>query len=72
MSPNSRWMIESLPAQIVEDKERLVIDLPVSSIVFLESLMLRLGAEARIVSDGSFKEVGSNVASRLLARYVRS
>ena len=65
-------MIESLPVEIVEDAEKLVIDLPVSSTVFLESLMLRLGPEARIVSDGSFKDVASGVAERLLLRYKKS
>jgi hypothetical protein len=65
-------MIEALPVEIVEDAERLVIDLPVSSIVFLESLMLRLGPEARIVSDGLFRDVVSGVAQRLLLRYKES
>ena len=65
-------MIESLPVEIVEDAERLVIDLPVSSTVFLESLMLRLGPEARIDNDGSFRDVASGVAQRLLLRYKKS
>jgi hypothetical protein len=69
---HARWMIEPLPVQIVEDDERLVIDLPVSSTVFLESLLLRLGPDARIVGDDSFRDVASDVAQRLLARYKES
>ena len=69
---NARWMIESLPVEIVEDADRLVIDLPVSSTVFLESLMLRLGPEAQIINDGSFRDVATGVAQRLLLRYKKS
>lgn len=69
---HARWMIEPLPVQIVEDDERLVIDLPVSSTVFLESLLLRLGPDARIVGDDSFRDVASDVAQRLLVRYKES
>ena len=69
---NSRWMIEPLPVQIVEDDARLIIELPVSSTVFLESLLLRLGPEAQILDGGTVGDVASAVAERLLVRYKES
>jgi hypothetical protein len=62
-------MIEPLEAVVIEDEEELVVEIPVSSTIFLERLLLRLGPDARVVSEGSFGDLASVAARRLLSRY---
>ena len=69
MPNSSRWMIEPLEASVMEDEEKLVVEIPVSSTIFLERLMLRLGPDARVVGKGPFEELASTAARRLLSRY---
>ena len=71
--PNSaRWMIEPLQASVKDDGSNLIVEMPVSSTIFLERLMLRLGPDARVVSRGAFSSVASLAAQRLLSRYETS
>ena len=69
MPNSSRWMIEPLEASVMEDEEKLVVEIPVSSTIFLERLMLRLGPDARVVGKGPFEDLASTAATRLLSRY---
>ena len=69
MPNSSRWMIEPLEASVIEDEEKLVVEIPVSSTIFLERLMLRLGPDARVVGKGPFEDLASTAARRLLSRY---
>ena len=69
MPNSSRWMIEPLEASVMEDEEKLVVEIPVSSTIFLERLMLRLGPDARVVGKGPFEDLASTAAKRLLSRY---
>ncbi len=69
MPSSSRWMIESLPAQIIEEGETLLVEIPVSSTVFIERLLLQLGADTQVATSGPFQTLGSNAAKRLLSRY---
>jgi len=69
MPSSSRWMIEPLQASVVEDDEKLVVEIPVSSSIFLERLMLRLGPDACVVGGGPFDDLASAAAQRLLSRY---
>ena len=69
MPNSSRWMIEPLEASVMEDEEKLVVEIPVSSTIFLERLMLRLGPDARVVGKGPFEDLASPAATRLLSRY---
>ena len=72
MPNSSRWMIEPLQASVKDDGSNLIVEMPVSSTIFLERLMLRLGPDARVVSRGSFSSVASLAAQRLLSRYETS
>ena len=65
----SRWMIEPLEVSVIEDEQKLVVEIPVSSTIFLERLLLRLGPDARVLSKGSFDDLASIAAKRLLSRY---
>jgi proteasome accessory factor C len=65
----SRWVVEAHPTMSVEELgDELVVELPVSGPVFLERLLLRLGAAARVV-EADDPDVGRAAAARLLALY---
>ena len=50
-------MIEALPASITEEGDKLVIEISVSSPVFLERLLLRL---ARFIFFGNEQQLGAD------------
>tara|TARA_B100000579_G_scaffold304760_1_gene254598 strand:- start:6286 stop:7209 length:924 start_codon:yes stop_codon:yes gene_type:complete len=72
MPNSSRWMVEPLQALVTDDGDTLIVEMPVSSTIFLERLLLRLGPDARVVSQGPFSNVASLAAQRLLSRYETS
>lgn len=72
MPRTSRWMIEPLQASIKDVGSNLMVEIPVSSTIFLERLMLRLGPDARVVGPSMFSNVASLAAQRLLSRYETS
>ncbi|HCJ86169.1 MAG: hypothetical protein MB55_03655 [marine actinobacterium MedAcidi-G3] len=72
MPNSSRWMIEPLQASVKDDGDDLIVEMSVSSTIFLELLMLRLGPAARVVGRGPFSDVASLAAQRLLSRYETS
>ena len=45
---------------------------PVASQRWLERLLLRLGPEAEVVAPAEWRELGADVARRVLARYSAS
>ena len=63
-----RWMIESLPADFVDEGGRISVEMPTSSTVFLERLLLSLGADTYVDPD-EFEQIRSEAARRLLERY---
>ena len=63
-----RWMIESLPADFVDEGGRISVEMPTSSTVFLERLLLSLGADTHVDPD-EFEQIRSEAARRLLERY---
>ena len=66
---NLKWMIEALPASLTEEGDKLVIEMSVSSPVFLERLLLRLGSDAQVTAGEPFQSLASTAAKRLLSRY---
>jgi proteasome accessory factor C len=72
VGPEGRWVAESYPVESVEvgsgDRDgRLRITLAVSGTAWLERVLLRLGADAEVVTGDP--GVGPRAAARLLARY---
>ena len=63
------YEIEALPASITEEGDKLVIEMSVSSPVFLERLLLRLGSDAQVTAGEPFQSLASTAAKRLLSRY---
>ncbi len=75
MSASEGWVLEQYPYDdVVADGDRLRVTLAVTARPWLERLLLRLGADARVVAgddlDGDdLADVGETAAARLLARY---
>jgi proteasome accessory factor C len=76
LSPRARWVVEQYPHEGVEEADDgwIRVRLAVSSRPWLERLLLRLGAEARVEAgaaegapDGA--DLVSGAAARILARY---
>ena len=70
LAPRARWVVERYPTnttQLTDDGLR--VELTVASPQWLEELLLRLGAAARVVAPGEWTTLGAQAAARLLARY---
>ena len=70
LAPQARWVVERYPTnttQLTDDGLR--VELTVASPQWLEELLLRLGAAARVVAPGEWTTLGAQAAARLLARY---
>jgi len=66
---SARWVVETYPTvSVTEDDDTIVVELPVSGPVFLERLLLRVGAEATVV-EAEDPQVGRAAAARLLELY---
>jgi proteasome accessory factor C len=67
----SGWVAERYPVLSVtpDGPDHLVLELPVLTRRWLERLLLRLGAEARLVSPDELRDVGVAAARRVLDRY---
>jgi len=72
LAPRARWVAEQYPMVSVQEKGkgRLRVTFVVSETAWLERLLLRLGADATVVSGAA--GVGRAAADRVLARYGRT
>ena len=70
---HARWVVETYPVDEVTTtpEGRLRIRLPVTAAPWLERLLVRLGADARVVAadDPDLAGVGPRAARRILGRY---
>ena len=71
VGPGQEWVLDSYPVRDVTElgdgRWRLTLD--VGGIAWLESVLLRLGAGACVVSPAEMADVGRDAARRLLALY---
>ncbi len=72
LAPSARWVVETYPVESVEvgDGDVLRVTMAIATMAFLESLLVRLGPDARVVEapDG-LADAGKRAARRALARY---
>ena len=64
----ARWVVEAYPAVWAQEGDRLRVTLRVAGEAWLERLLLRAGADARVVSPPELVDAGARVARRLLER----
>lgn len=72
LAPAARWVVETYPVEAVEvvDDGALRVTMAVGSLGFLESLLVRLGPDARVVeAPDELRDAGARAARRALARY---
>ena len=74
LQPGATWVVDSYPCEAVEahDDGSVTTTLAVSTVPWLERLLLRLGPEAEVISEHSFDgaaALGSIAARRVLSRY---
>lgn len=74
LSPAARWVVERYPVdEIVERRGgRIDATFPVASERWLERLLVRLGPDAEVRAPAEWRELGRDVARRVLARYTDS
>lgn len=66
----ARWVAERYPVNAIEEHgDRLRVRLAVVSQPWFERLLLRLGAEARVVAPEPMRALAAEAAARVLARY---
>jgi proteasome accessory factor C len=65
------WMVDRVPLRTVRDLADGVLEVTlfVTSTRWLESLLLRTGSAATVVSPAEWRDLGARAARRLLARY---
>jgi len=72
LPPSAGWVVESYPTKSVEalrGGRGWAVTLDVAGDVFLERLMLRAGASAKIIKPASRSDVAKAAAARVLALY---
>jgi len=72
LPPSAGWVVETYPTKSVEalrGDRGWTVTLDVAGDVFLERLMLRAGASAKIIEPASRSEVAKAAATRVLALY---
>lgn len=71
LPPGASWVAESYPSESVEDRpnggQRVV--LAISEQAWLERVLLRVGATARVVTPPEQRDAGAAAARRILKRY---
>ena len=68
----AQWVVETYPVESVEVVEggRVRVTMAIATLAFLESLLVRLGPNARVVSaPEGLADAGARAARRALARY---
>jgi proteasome accessory factor C len=72
LAPSAQWVVETYPVEAVEvvDGDVLRVTMAIATLAFLESLLVRLGPHARVVSaPEGLADAGKRAARRALARY---
>jgi proteasome accessory factor C len=71
LAPAAAWVAEAYPTKSVTERPdgSLDVALTVSEPVWLERLLLRLGADAEVVDPPEWRAAGADTAARVLARY---
>jgi proteasome accessory factor C len=73
LAPTARWVVETYPVDDVAEAAGgwLRVRMPVTATPWLERLLIRLGAEARVVEadDPALVDAGRQAAGRVLSRY---
>lgn len=73
LPPSARWVVETYPTESVEPAGDgsgfLRVRLGVTGLPWLERLLLRVGPEGTVEEPEEWRQVGPDVARRLLARY---
>ena len=74
LAPAARWVVERDPVDEVKERRGGVVDatFPVASERWLERLLVRLGADAEVRSPVAWRQLGGDVAARVLARYAET
>lgn len=73
VDPGRVWVLENYPmVSSAIDRDRVVVSLVVTSERWLERLLLRLGADGRVVSPPEWVDLGARTAARVAARYDRT
>lgn len=71
VGPGQEWVLEAYPVrdvtELTDGRWRLTLD--VGGLAWLEQVLLRLGANARVVSPPELAAIGAETAARLLAAY---
>ena len=67
----ARWVVERYPVDDVTELGAGAVraTFPVASQRWLERLLVRLGPEAEVLEPAEWRELGGDVARRILARY---
>jgi proteasome accessory factor C len=67
----ARWVVETYPTRQVEERAdgELRVTMLVAGTVFLERLLLRVGASAEVVSPPDLTGLGADAARAVLGRY---
>jgi proteasome accessory factor C len=69
IAATERWVIEAYPVDWEERDGRLRVTMHVLGAPWLERLLLKLGADARVVEPARLRGLGADAAKRLLAAY---
>ena len=70
MQAAAGWVIERYPTRSVQNEQAgTIVELTVTDPRWLSELLLRLGPAARVVSPPEWRDLGSDAAAALLARY---
>lgn len=70
VAATGNWVADRYPTRSVQpDGEGWLIELPVASERWLRDLLLRLGADARVIEPAAWVDLGAAAARELLRRY---
>ena len=71
LDPAAAWVVESVPVVDVRDGDggTTEVTLAIGGTAWLERLLLQLGPHARVLDPSSLVHLGSDAATRILARY---
>lgn len=71
LQPAARWVVEHYPVDSIVERRDGVVDasFAVSSVRWLERLLLRAGTDALVIGPAEWATLGADAAQRILTRY---
>ena len=74
LAPAARWVVERYPVDIVKQRRGGVVEatFPVASERWLQRLLVRLGPDAEVRAPAAWRQLGAEVAGRVLVRYAEA